>query len=302
MSISGTAVRAECPACGRRAARPAMTVRDLHFRRCRGCASLFVENPPPRSVTAQLYRDERYFARRRLGPVGEVCGYRDYLADRDGIEAKFDRVLAHLERHAEPGELLDVGAGPGLMVAAARRRGWSASGVDLNPWAARYAGERIGVEVRPGTLAAAGLERGRFDAVTMLDLLEHEHDPGATLTQAARVTRPGGLLAVLTPDAAAPVSRLLGRRWPEVLRAPGHLVLFSVAGLSRLIERHGYEPLERHSVGKTTCLATLHADVAPAAPAAARLVEPVFTRGPLARRVVTVDPRTKFCLYARRRG
>jgi SAM-dependent methyltransferase len=299
-----TVPRVECPACGGAAARPAVVARDLRFRRCRGCASLFVENPPPRSVTASLYRDERYFARRRLGPPGEggVCGYRDYLADRDGIEAKFDRILARLERHVEPGELLDVGAGPGLMVAAAERRGWRASGVDLNPWAARYAGERIGVEVRPGTLAAAGLERGRFHAVTMLDLLEHEHDPGATLAEAARVTRPGGLLAVLTPDAGAPLSRLLGRRWPEVMRAPGHLVLFSVSGLSRLIERHGYEVLERHSVGKTACLATLHADVAPAAPAAARLVAPLLARGPLARRVVTLDPRTKFCLYARRRG
>jgi SAM-dependent methyltransferase len=253
-------------------------------------------------VTAELYRDERYFARRRLGPAGEVCGYRDYLADRDGIEAKFDRVLARTELHVEPGQLLDVGAGPGLMLAAAERRGWRATGVDLNPWAARYAGEQIGVEVRPCTLAAAGLERGRFDAVTMLDLLEHEHDPGATLAEAARVTRPGGVLAVLTPDAAAPVSRLLGHRWPEVMRAPGHLVLFSVPGLSRLIERHGYELLERHSVGKTTSLATLHADVAPAAPAAARLVAPLLTRGPLARRVVTLDPRTKFCLYARRKG
>ena len=302
MGAAAIAVRAECPACGRRATRPAMAVRELRFRRCRDCASLFVENPPPRSVTVQLYRDERYFARRRLGPSGEVCGYRDYLADRDGIEAKFDRVLARLELHGEPGELLDVGAGPGLMVAAAKRRGWRASGVDLNPWAARYAGERIGVEVRPGTLAAAGLERGRFDAVTMLDLLEHEHDPGETLAEAARVTRPGGLLAILTPDAAAPVSRLLGRRWPEVIKAPGHLVLFSVSGLSRLLERHGYEVLEWHFVGKTTSLETLHADVAPAAPAAARIVGPLFTRGPLARRVVTVDPRTKFCLYARRQG
>jgi SAM-dependent methyltransferase len=278
-----------------------MVVRELRFRRCRACGSLFIENPPPRSVTARLYRDERYFARRRLGPVGEVCGYRDYLADRDGIEAKFDRVLARLERHVEPGELLDVGAGPGLMVAAAERRGWRASGIDLNPWAARYAVERLGVEVSPGTLAAAALEGNRFDAVTMLDLLEHEHDPDATIAEAARVTRPGGLLAVVTPDAAAPVSRLLGRRWPEVMRAPGHLVLFSVAGLSRLIERNGYELLERHSVGKTARLATLHADVAPAAPAAARLVAPLLARGPLARRVVTLDARTKFCLYARRR-
>lgn len=293
-----------CPACGRAGARPALALRGFRFRRCRACASLFVENPPAREVTASLYAGERYFAKRRLGPTahGGVCGYPDYLAERSRIEAKFDRVLARLERHASRGELLDVGAGPGFLVAAARRRGWLASGVDLNPWAARHARAELGVEVRPGTLEAARLEPDRFDAVTMLDLVEHLHSPDATVAEAARITRPGGLLAILTPDAGAPVSRALGARWPEAMRAPGHLVLFSRRGLARLVERHGYEVLDWHSVGKTAPLATFHADLSPAAPAVARLLDPLFAHGPLARRVLKLDPRTKFCLYARRRG
>lgn len=293
-----------CPACGAPAAGRALSLRGFRLRRCPGCASLFVENPPPEGVTAPLYAGEGYFAKRRLGPTsqGGVCGYPDYVAERPRIEAKFELVLTRLERHAEPGELLDVGAGPGFMVAVARRRGWSAIGVDLNPWAARYARERVGVEVRLGTLPAVRLEQGRFDAVTMMDLIEHERAPEATLAEAARVTRRGGLLAIATPDAAAPLGRLLGRRWPEVMRVPAHLVLFSQRGLATLVERSGFEVIGSHSLGKTASVATLVEDLAPAAPRLARVLRRACRPRALSERVVTVDPRVKFCLYARRRG
>jgi 2-polyprenyl-3-methyl-5-hydroxy-6-metoxy-1,4-benzoquinol methylase len=47
---------------------------------------------------------------------------------------------------------------------------------------------------------------GSFDAVTMLDVLEHVPDPQATVLACARILRPGGLLYLHTPC----VSRLDG--------------------------------------------------------------------------------------------
>ena len=64
------------------------------------------------------------------------------------IEAKFDRVIERVERQRPPGRLLDVGAGPGFMVSAARARGWDAEGIDLNPWAVAHARDVIGVQGR----------------------------------------------------------------------------------------------------------------------------------------------------------
>jgi SAM-dependent methyltransferase len=270
------------------------------WRRCCECGSLFVQDPPPDDRIAALYRDQRYFARARLGSAdGRALGYHDYLADRQHIEAKFDAVLAHLERRRPRGELLDVGAGPGYLLAAAGRRGWRGSGVELNPWAAAHAREEVGVDVRTGAFGAVAIEDERFGAVTMMDFIEHLPRPSEAVAEAARITRPGGVLAILTPDARSTVGRVLGRRWPEVMKAPGHLVLFSVGGLARLLRRHGYEVLARHSVGKTSRVGTLLADASPAAPGLAQLLRPLAERGPLAARAVTLDPRTKFCLYAR---
>ena len=292
---------AACPACGLAGARPAMTVSGHAFSRCPSCLSLFLADPPA-EVGAQ-YEGRGYFVDESFGPPGSGTfhGYRDYLADREEITRKFVQVLEHVERLVAPGRLLDVGAGPGFLVAAARERGWDASGLDLNEWAAAYAREQVGVDVRCAALGDAGLDDGELDALTMMDLVEHVTDPHALLAEAGRVLRPGGALAILTPDAGSPVSRALGPRWPEVQRPPEHIVLFSVAGLAAALAAHGFEVEGWHWIGKRSTVETLLEDVSPAAPAAARVLRPAVRGRALGRVSFELDPRTKFCLYAVRR-
>lgn len=292
-----------CPACRSPRSRAAMTVAAHRFRRCARCSTLWVEEPPP---TAQIYGDESYYtAKSDLStPGGGITpGYTgDYLRDRPNVEAKFERLLEHVERYVEPGRLLDVGSGPGFLLSVASRRGWSARGVDVNRWAARYAREELGLDVTPGTLEDAGFEDGCFDAVTMMDLIEHVADPDALVAEAARTTRPGGVLVILTPDAGSPVSRAMGARWPEVRRAGEHLVLLSLQGAVEVLKRNGYEPLGWHYEGKTSSLETLLEDVSLALPAAARLLGPAIAGTRLGRARLALDPHTKFVLYARRSG
>jgi len=250
-----------------------------------------------------LYAGARYFVKPDYGPAdrAEFLGYKDYLADRDHIERKFDEVLDHIQLHLpERGRLLDVGCGPGFLLSTARGRGWQAQGVELNEWAARFARDELGLDVHLGALEDAGLGNGELDVVTMMDLIEHVCEPGAIVEEAARVLRPGGVLAVLTPDAGSPVSRLLGRHWPEALRVPEHVVLFSVRGMTALLDRHGFDALGWHSVGKTSTVRSLVADVGPAAPAVAGRAA-LALGGALAERTFELDPRTKFVIYAKRR-
>jgi 2-polyprenyl-3-methyl-5-hydroxy-6-metoxy-1,4-benzoquinol methylase len=288
-----------CPACRSPRSRVAFEVRGHAFRRCRACASLFLGAPAPQGRLSRLYEGERYFSNPEY-ESGDYFGYRDYLADRAHIEERFDRMLTHLERLVSPGRLLDVGSGPGLLLAAARTHGWDPHGIDLNAWAATWAREELGVEVQVTALEDAGLEPASFDAVTMLDLIEHVSDPAALLAETARVIKPGGALAVVTPDAGSFATRALGRRWPEAYRAEEHVVLFSVGGLSALLARHCFEPVGWHSSGKRTSLAALSNELVPIAPRAARSVRRAVGGRRLGSRTFELDPRAKFCLYARR--
>ena len=289
-----------CPACRSERSKPAMTVAGHDFHRCADCGSLWIQDPPR---TEELYSDESYFTAKpdMTAPGGGIApGYTgDYLRDRRNVEAKFERVLEHVERYAPPGRLLDVGCGPGFLLSVARERGWTVRGVDLNRWAADHARSE-GLDVTCEALEAAAFEDASFDAVTMMDLIEHVADPGALVAEAARITRPGGVLAIHTPDAGAPLSRVLGRRWPEVRRAGEHLVLLSLDGAMALLERSGYEPLGWHYEGKTSSLETLLEDVSLALPGAARVATPAIEGTALGRAQLELDPHTKFVVYARR--
>ena len=292
-----------CRACGSTRTTEAFTVETARYIRCRDCRSLFDADPPEPADLREIYTGAEYFVKAADDDAAgdTLWGYpADYVSDRGNVEAKFDRVLAHLARYVQPGRLLDVGCGPGFLLTAARARGWDGVGIDLNEWAVGYGRDELGLDLRLGELADAGFKDGEFDALTMMDLIEHVPDPDALIAEAARLVRPGGALAVLTPDAAARLSRAMGRRWPEVARPGEHTVLFSVEGLAALLSRHGFAATGWHSIGKTASLATLAADVAPAAPRAAARVRDWVSKRPLGDRVVEFDPRTKFCLYARR--
>jgi 2-polyprenyl-3-methyl-5-hydroxy-6-metoxy-1,4-benzoquinol methylase len=289
-----------CPACHSPRVRRAFHAPPESFLRCRDCLTLFDIDPASPEDLRQRYQGSEYFVKDADDNGQAVWGYEDdYLADREFSDAKFDRVIAHLERYVQPGRLLDVGAGPGFLVAAAERRGWDAIGLDLNEWAAEYA-RGLGVDVRAGELSDHQFEPESFDAVTMLDVVEHVSNPDELLEEAARIVRPGGALALLTPDAGSPVSRLAGHRWPEVQRPDEHMVLFSVRGLAAALTRHGFVASGWHSIGKTAPVATLVADVSRIAPRWSTRLRNALAERPIGKRVVEFDPRTKFVLYARR--
>jgi len=116
---------------------------------------MFCLDPAAREAGNALYDGELYFRNSRPGSreMGANHGYRDYLADQAEIAAKFSDVLARIEQMVPAGVLVDIGAGPGFLLASAQRRGWTATGVDVNPWAAQYAREVLGVEAQAATVA-----------------------------------------------------------------------------------------------------------------------------------------------------
>jgi SAM-dependent methyltransferase len=136
---------------------------------------------------------------------------------------------AHLLPHLRPTDrLLDVGSGPGTITADLARLVGEVVALEISDDAAaltRAELARQGVvdaDVRVGDVHALDLPDDAFDVVHAHQVLQHVADPVAALREMARVTRPGGVVAVRDSDYAAFAwyPRLPGLdRWLELYQA-----------------------------------------------------------------------------------
>jgi SAM-dependent methyltransferase len=121
----------------------------------------------------------------------------------------------------------------------AQQRGWQPLGVELARDMADRAAGLIGRPIA-ASIDELGLALGSLDAVTMWEFIEHVPQPRHEVERAARLLRPGGVLALSTPNAGYWTAVYQPERWRE-LKPPAHLGFFSEATLRHLLAECGLQ-------------------------------------------------------------
>lgn len=190
---------------------------------------------------------QRLLASAKRGYVANRFGYAAGAADRllgllpwiyPGRTTELDFSVMWLKSEAR-GRLLDIGAGSGWLVEHMNQLGWRAEGLDFDPQAVRSARVR-GLTMHEGGLTAQRFAAGSFDAVTMSHSIEHVHDPVAWLTEVRQILKPGGRLAIATPNTRGRLHRRFGQHWFP-LDPPRHLHLFNRFALASALRKAGFE-------------------------------------------------------------
>jgi SAM-dependent methyltransferase len=266
-----------CVLCGgpQRARYDLGTHRLLYCARCQ----LGQLSPLPSDDELQaLYGSATYFA------GGDGIGYADYAADAPQHARSFRARLEWLLRTGPVGDLLEVGCGPGLFLQEARRLGVArAVGVDPNPWAVAQARAR-GVEAHVGSIEAIEAAQ-RFDAIVMLDVLEHVIAPLPFLAAVRARLRPDGRLLVMTPNIRSLLAHVSGRRWVS-LKAPEHVRYYSPRSVRSLLRAAGFDVLTVRGAGQYVTISFVLARLERLVPRTARLLGRVADTFAISDRVV----------------
>ncbi|MGH7518037.1 MAG: class I SAM-dependent methyltransferase [Gemmatimonadales bacterium] len=204
---------------------------------------------------------------------GIARGYYDYLWVLDELLRLHPQGVTGLR-------VLDVGCGAGVLDLALAKLGARVTGVDRFEEYAPGADNQMGVEsdivarlrahgveVMRRDIATQGLPEGAdtYDLILFLAVIEHLHEsPREVLEEIWRLLRPGGMVAITTPNHGWVRTRLrllAGRSANHPLsewwRTPffGHVREYTLAELRQMLEWTGYE-VRRATIGNWLHLAS----------------------------------------------
>ncbi len=147
--------------------------------------------------------------------------------------------------------LLDVGCSSGALLLSAKKEGIEAEGVEPAMRAAETA-RAAGLTVFVGTVHEARYPRKHFQAVTMMEVIEHLRQPIDVMKEIWNILMPGGILVIGTGNADSWTVAVMRERWDyfHMERYGGHISFFTPRSLERLAGHCGFriERLETRRV------------------------------------------------------
>lgn len=178
--------------------------------------------------------DEGYFQGKRRD------GYSNYVGSENVLRKEFQHSLHHLRHYgAKEGKLLEIGSAYGFFLAEASKY-FECMGIEVSEGAVEFSRSR-GFNVQCGTMSENLLiNQDKFNAVVMLDVIEHLPNPAETLDLIWKALDVDGSLMISTGDWDSLLARLMRKQW-RLMTPPQHLYFFSKKTLTKLLKTCGFE-------------------------------------------------------------
>ncbi|MEE3258130.1 MAG: class I SAM-dependent methyltransferase [Candidatus Latescibacterota bacterium] len=239
------AERVSCYLCGGTGAEPFLKASGFRHVRCLDCGLVYVNPRLSAELIEEFYKSDAYnymFENMLMKSVD----YRVEVVARK----KFDAVARYFAGSSP--RLLDIGCGIGEFPHLAAQAGWQVEAVEFSPRAVAFARERFGLMVHEQPLENCSFASGQFDVATMWGVLEHLTEPRQLLDGIRDYLVAGGLLVVEVPSFDCLLVEYL-KAHPEqadrIVDGWGHLMLFSLPTIRRMLEDQGYEVVAEESLG-----------------------------------------------------
>jgi len=185
-----------------------------------------VDNRLQREIEPPTY-EESYFE----GDPQLAGGYGKYAEQAGWRLEKSTRQLNDICKttNLKIGKALDVGSGYGYFRRALELAGWQHDGWEISQHARQITKKLYGYD----TFSTIPVENiSTYDLITLWDVIEHISDPVSYLINIVKCLRPGGILAIKTPNINCPEAEMFGTHYHSLKRE--HLVYFSDKSLQTI--------------------------------------------------------------------
>lgn len=214
---------------------PTLAERDgLTVIACHACGFAHLTEPP----AGEGFYQSEFWQAYKPGALERMQAQAEWWA------ATYGDWLSLAEQNTLGRTLLDVGAGYGQFVRAARERGWAATGIESSIAAAAWAREQ-GAWVLTGSWETTPLER--YDCISTLWLVEHLPDAERFLRWARAHLYGGGVLLAVVPNEwtreQAQANRIAERKFYWLDKT--HYSYFDWPTFANLLGRCGFRIVER---------------------------------------------------------
>lgn len=239
---------------------------------CLNCGLIYinlVEHPERLAIEGQSGAGDLIYA--GVLPIYQQL----YLAEAEVKRRLYNQTVERIESlTGETGTLLDIGSYMGLFMKTAVERGWQCKGVEPELEAWEYSVQKLGLDACWGTLNTCEFPPQSFNAVTMLQVLEHIADPRQTLQQIHGLLRPGGVLLVEVPNIDCLSFKLLGKRHRHF--AKHHFTFFTPKTLIALLNECGFRTLSVNFPRRSISIRLVGFGLRMWHPAVYKLVRPIL--------------------------
>jgi 2-polyprenyl-3-methyl-5-hydroxy-6-metoxy-1,4-benzoquinol methylase len=149
-----------------------------------------------------------------------------------------------------PARVIEIGCGMGTFSHWLGQLGYEVMATELSPVWRDVVRGKLGINISDYSLGIEPDRAGRFDAVIMMDVLEHILDPATLFKAICNDLKTDGILVIQMPEYDGKTSykkiRKREHRFFCYLLPKEHVFLYSWYGCSDLLTRHGFTHVQRY--------------------------------------------------------
>lgn len=204
------------------------------YKKCPSCNLIYVSPALKESKLIKLYKNSSY-----SNSWGKILSNKTEVKFNQN---KFNNLIKDIKKIKNiKYKVLDIGCANGQFLDTCKTNGWDTYGLELND-SERKEALKKGHIVYNRKIDSNFIKKESFDLITLLEVLEHVHNPSKVIKSIWKALKFNGLLVIIVPNADSLASNIMQSRCNMYL-GMSHITMFDPNTLKNFMSKHFFKQI-----------------------------------------------------------